>query len=332
MTARRLPTALAFLLAVTSPAVAQQNADRTPKLAGQRTVVGIVTDTLGNVIDSAQIFIADLQRRSYSGTNGTFRFDNIDLGRYEIGARRLGYLPQVRPVTVGKDGGAITFELLPIVRILAPVVTSSTRGGLSGVIGDTAYNIIKGADVWVIATSHRATSDSMGRFFIDIRPGKYMIQVSRAGYASRMISVSVPPDSGRRVVAWLAPASHGGSNMDHLKVLELNSRLDTLVPARSKLFTREDITRIGYEELLDMARAGAGSPVSASCPALIDGGPERIPLWGLSAADLEYVEVYLAKPPRPPSDVLHNRPGRIGPISKSSTMDCPVTVFAWLRK
>src|SRR5689334_18890432 len=69
-----------------------------PPTAGPRTLVGVVSDTAGVPIDSAEIFISALKRRVMSAADGRFRFDDIKPGTYDVSARRLGYLPQVRNV------------------------------------------------------------------------------------------------------------------------------------------------------------------------------------------------------------------------------------------
>ena len=92
-----------------------------PRPAGPRTLVGVVSDTLGTPVDSAEIFIASLKRRVLSTADGSFRVDDIKPGTYDVSARRLGYLPQLRKVRVGEDGGTATFNLIPYVRGLAPV-------------------------------------------------------------------------------------------------------------------------------------------------------------------------------------------------------------------
>ena len=98
---------------------------------------------------------------------------------------------------VGDEGGTAVFALVPVARVLAPVVTVSARGGLSGVIGDTAYHALPGAQISVLASQYHTTADSLGGFFLPLKPGKYMVSVKRDGYMPRLTSVSIPPDSGR---------------------------------------------------------------------------------------------------------------------------------------
>ena len=328
MIARRLVPALFLLTAMHGSAAAQRPVAPLPI---PHTLVGFVHDTLGNPVDSVLVFIPSEKRRVMTTADGKFRFDDVKPGTYDVSARRLGYLPLIKEVVVAEGGGTTTFRLVPIVRTLAPVVTTVDRGGLSGVVGDTGYNIIQGAQVHVISTDLHAATDSMGRFFLDVKPGKYMVNFTAPGYASRLMSVNVPGDSGRRIVAWLAPTTLRASRMEAFNLQELGFRMDTMPPVRSRRFTREDINRVGYEDLLQMANAGAaGKRVDESCWAYLDGGPDSIPIWGLAAADLEFVEVYTKKDARrAPTSIMNNKrvSTQVAPQS-----DCPVRIYAWLRK
>jgi hypothetical protein len=320
---------VAFALFLGAQAGAQQPA---PRPAGPRTIVGTVFDTLGNVVDSADVRITTIQRRGKPGPNGTFRFDDISPGPYVVSARRFGYLPQAHRVIVGDNGGAVNFALVPYVRSLPPVISAVAQGGLSGVIGDTAYNIVPGAEISVLASDHHATSDSAGRFFMDIKAGNYMVRVKREGFASKLVSVTVPSGEGRRIIVSLTPASRAASAREEWAVTNLQDRLLRRNPVWSKIYTREDMNRLGMTDLTQIATAGASMRVDESCNAILDGGPRSAPIWTLTAAELEYVEVYASRPARnAPTSIIRNGQapirGQASPVS-----DCPATVYAWLRK
>src|SRR5690348_4145297 len=185
---RKPPLVATFVVVCASTLDAQRPAQ---PAAGPRTLVGVVSDTAGVPIDSAEIFISALKRHVMSAADGRFRFDDIKPGTYDVSARRLGYLPQVRKVKVADEGGAISFQLVPYVRGLAPVVTSSTRGGLSGVVGDTSYRSIAGTEISALATDRRTVSDSTGSFFLDLKPGKHILRVNAPGFSTRLVSVTV---------------------------------------------------------------------------------------------------------------------------------------------
>jgi hypothetical protein len=241
--------------------------------------------------------------------------------------RKLGYYPNARTVTVGDQGGATAFWMQPRGPLTLPtVIASATRGGLSGIIGDTSFRVIAGATIEGLAANARTQSDSTGRFYLDLKPGKHMIRVSWPGYGSKMISVTIPRDSGRDVSVWLAPGR--GYARENVAFMELEARLIRRNPVWSTIYTREDIIRSGKRDLHDLAVAGAGRPVDQNaCEAVIDGGPLRLPVWALEASEIDMVEIYTPRPPRQvPTSIMRPPPRRAPAFS-----GCP-QVYAWLRK
>ena len=293
-------------------------------------VVGAVSDSAGNPLENAEILIGSLRRLVRSQTDGSFRFENVKPGTYEVVARRLGYFPQVRAVTVTDSGGRLSFSLVPSTPALPPVVTAIARGGLSGIVGDTAYRSITGAEVTVISGGHRTATDSAGQFFLDLKPGRFMLQVSRPGFASRIVSVTIPSDSGRRIVVWLTPASRGATARQSAAVDGLKLRLDTAHVVWSKLLTHEDVVRLGMTDVMQVAAFGAGQPLASTCSVLLDGGPDAAPLWSIDPEDIEAMEVYTHPPTRGSvTSILGN--DRIA-LQKGPTATCNATIYVWLRR
>jgi hypothetical protein len=252
-----------------------------------------------------------------------------------------GLKPGETTITATADKSSVTCKLT--VRLTAyalpPVVTTSTRTGLSGVVGDTAYNVIADAEITVLATDRHTRSDSTGAFYLPVKPGRHVVRVSRPGYAPRMVSVTIPTDSGRRIVVWLTPSDRRGAGRELLVMDSLNDRLIKMNPVWSKIYTREDIVRTGITEISQLATVGAGKRVDERCSAIIDGGPHRAPIWTFSPADLEMMEIYTAPPPR---ETIAKQTARIfgrgGPDRRGTapaTMpdaDCGAAIYVWLRK
>ncbi len=330
----RCRAALFGVVALTvAAATARAQQPAAPKPAGPKTLVGIVTDTLGNPVDSVDLLIASVKRHALTRSDGTFRFDDLKPGPYQIVARKLGFYPQVQSATVDDKGGVLSFSIVQGVRALPPIVTSVARGGFSGVIGDTSYNIVEGAQIAVIASDHRVLSDSMGRFFLDLKPGKYMVNVTRPGYRSRLVSVTIPNDSGRRMTVWLTPANRGQNARDAFAYDALTQRLETRNPVFSTIFTREDINRLGIEDGSQLARLGSNSqfgPPDDGCLAIVDGGPRTLPLWAIDAADIEAMETYAPQPRR--GGVTSITGSRSSSAAQAQTPCKGVRVFVWLRK
>jgi len=313
--------AVIVFLALRAPAGAQA------RPAGPGTIVGRVLTTSGMALDSADVRIVELKGHVAADAGGLFRFDSIKPGNYTVAARRLGYFPGAREVVLGDVGVVVTIALSPISRSLPTVVTSAARGGLSGIIGDTAFNIISGAQIDIVASGRRAVSDSAGGFYIPLPSGKHMVSIKREGYASKLISVTVPVDSGRRMLVWLSSGSNVSLGREAAIMDSLRQRLMWRSAVYSSLVTREDINRSGVKELTDIARRGATYSIRDDCPAVVDGGPGTMPLWSLHAADIEMVEVYHYRQPQ--NTVTSIRGG--ASARRRLPPECE-TVYVWLRK
>lgn len=334
----RILAALILVLASIVPLRAQDPRDtvritlgnRAPKRPGPRAIAGIVVDTQAVALDSVDIYVAGVRRHASSGADGSFRFADIGPGIHRVAARRLGYFPQVQEVVVGPDGGVVTFVLLPMGPRLPPIVSSSPRGGLSGVIGDTAYNIIEGALIEVLGGGGHATSDSTGSFFVPASPGRHMVRIRREGFATRIIGVTIPRDSGRRILAWMKPATKGASVREQVAAFDLEQRINRARPMYSRLYTREDINNTRPSDLMALVARAGGGRMREDCGVFIDGGPRRAPIWGIPIGEIESVEVYLPTPRRNTPTSIMGRPaiGSANPLAR----DCPSTVYVWLRQ
>ena len=321
---------LGVALCLATTADAQRRDSVQIPLPGPRTLVGFVADQLDRPIAGAEVYITSQGLTTQTGPDGSFRFNDIKPGRYQIGARKLGYYPQGQQVEVGDNGGATAFWLTSRGPFTLPtIVSSAARGGLSGVVGDTAYKIIEGARIWVLASDRRTESDSTGAFFLDLKPGRYMVRVERPGYGSKLVSVTIPRDSGRQVTVWLTPSS-GQTRRETQAIMEMSMRLTRRNPVWSKIYTREDILKSGMKTADRFASAGAGKLVPDYCEAIIDGGLTRTPLWVIDAADIETMEVYTSRPARP-------RNSRSSAGFQNRSVPVPnqclgTSVYVWLRK
>jgi len=209
-----------------------------PDLPGPKKIAGVVRDTSAIPVDGAEISIPELQRRGLSQPDGSFRFENVPPGQYSVRARKLGYAPQIRPIVVDKDGGVGMFTLLPLQRALPPVIVSVARGGLSGVVGDTAFNPIVGAEVRVLGHGQSTRTDSLGGFYLPVKPGDYIVTVKQPGFDYKMVSVVVPNDSGRRITVFLPPQSRTPTIREAHNLEDFESRLSWRTQSHSRVYTQ----------------------------------------------------------------------------------------------
>lgn len=303
--------------------VAAQQPTRAP-----RTIVGVVRDTAGHPVDSADITIASKQRRTKSAGDGSFRISDLESGRYNVAVRKIGYIAETQPVLVGDSGAVIEFALIPLPRRLPPVVTSVSRGGLSGIVTDTMLRPLTNVDVRVYAAAMSVRTDSNGFFFADVKPGPYMIRISRRGYGSQVLSVRVPPDSGRRIAAFLSPASTGENNREVQMLIDMSHRIAVRNVVWSNVLTREDIMKMNIPDATMLVAASAGRRVEPDCPIRINGDSSRqVGLWEIEPGDIEFMETYTPRPVRMENRSIMNG----GRVRRPAEPRC-VPVFIWLRK
>jgi uncharacterized protein (DUF2141 family) len=334
---------LLLLVALTGLVAAASSSSAAQGSSPTGAVVGVVEDTSGFALD-AEVSIVALKRSQPSGADGTFRFAGLRPGRYVISARRVGYYAQSKVITVADSAARVKFELVPLKYSLPPIVTAAERGGISGVIGDTAYEVIAGAKVQIVSTKREATSDSTGQFFIDAPPGRYMVRVTREGYGPKLVSVTVPSDSGRRILVWLRPGEIA-SRKEEWAIKELALRIAwgglncaggkgrSMCSGRPAFITREDINRWGFKDVSQLASAGGMLPVDPFCEVTLANSSLKVTAWMLTPSEIEAIEVY---PSRRESYAVSSDMARSGarPTSKApkfSKEDCP-PIFVWVRK
>jgi hypothetical protein len=220
-----------------------------PDKPGARKVAGVVRDTAALALDSVEVSITSLQRRVFSKADGSFLFTDVGPGKYEVRARKLGYGPQIREMVVDSAGATGMFSLVPLPYVLRPVVTTVARGGLSGVVGDTAFNALGGAEVRVLGHDAHTLTDSRGSFYIPIKAGSYLVAVRDAGFADRLVSAIVPPDSGERIRVTLAPPARALSAREIHDIDDFGERLAWRSTQHSRVFhprrPRRDEHRVG---------------------------------------------------------------------------------------
>ena len=316
---------LVIVLALAPSTATAQRADTSAALlrGGPGTIVGMVIDTLGNPIEGVEIILRDDERLTHSGPDGVFRISDVREGRHELRARRIGFAPHVRRVDVGPEGGRAVIVLRPSAPLLQRVVTSVSRQGLSGVISDTVMRPVGGARVRLLGAGGQwADTDASGSFFSPVGRGDYMVRIEAEGFQTRLVSVSIPADSGQ----WMGVMLREGeiSRRTKFALEEFRSRM-IWAPSPSSFFTREELARWDGMPLHRVVQTAEFRNFDQSCLALVDGGPNRIPLWAIDADQVEGLEVY------PRSARRSRNMSRQQERSMLLNGDCP-TVYVWTRR
>jgi hypothetical protein len=93
-----------------------------------------------------------------------------------------------------------------------------------------------------------------------------------------------------------------------------------------RLFTREDLDKLGNKELSDLTAFAVTRPVDRSCPVTINGESQRaLPMWVVETVDVELIEIYRG------AMSSKTKSGGATPLSAAGSGACPM-VIAWLRR
>lgn len=346
----------AFALAT---ALASVVGGQQPGRAATAVLAGIVVDTAGHPIDAVEITIPDLRARAFTRSDGTYRFESVPAGTYQMRARKIGFGPQVRRYSVDSTGGFGRFTLTPLVQGLPAMVSTAGRRGLSGSVSDLAMNPVSNATVRALGVRATTKTDASGDFFLPIDAGRYMVSIAGESFDTKLVSVFIPPDSGRHIVARLTPG--GEVKKEHYwNIEDLRERQAWGKPQDRVLFTHEDLVRMNIVWVYDAVAGSAPrfrftEAISPDCMVVVGGGPEIAKLSTLTVDEVESVEVYQglrssynptvsAAAPQskvPPPDILKNAPRVTGgqfikldntrfAAFENRTRVCP-GVYVWMR-
>jgi hypothetical protein len=262
----------------------------------RRAIVGTVMDTAHQVLDNVTVGIKSPRRQAKTNAQGRFQLADLDTGTYEISVYRIGYETAVQSYVVTDTGGIARFCLIPETRELPAIIASAKRLGLSGVIGDSNYKALEGAEVRVMGAGLHVLTDSAGLFHLPVPRGTYPVWVSKSGYGRKLLSVTIPPDSGREIAVWLASPPPDANAMA-ARIDDMRTRILWARPNRSALVSAEQIAR-SQASLNGILVAQAKAKVLDDCPAFIDGTLFTLPLYMIDKADVLMMEIYLQGAPR----------------------------------
>jgi hypothetical protein len=281
---------------------------------GPNRIAGVVRDTFSLAIDGVEITLPLLQKRAVSDSAGKFRLEGVRPGTYEVRARKIGYAPQIKTVEVDKSGGIAAFELLPRMATLPVAISTASRGGLSGTVGDTGYRAIAHARIRILGKADRGETDSLGHFFFPVAAGRYVVAIQQDGFQEKIVSVTVPPDSGRHMTVLLPP--HQRTVREAWNIPDFDRRLALRTNVGSWVFTHDELEKFGFDWASDaiargLGMAGASNSLSPGCHATVNGGPGAVEIAKLTIDDVETVEIYAD---RSNAQRITERPGRINNI------------------
>jgi hypothetical protein len=291
------------------------------------SISGVVMDTSHLELDNVEVVIRQPNRRARSEANGRFRLDSLAPGNYELIVRRIGYEMALQTITVTDSGGVARFCLIPDVKALQPMITSVFRGGLSGVIGDTTYAMVPGAEVRIMGMGLWTHSDSSGAFYLPVKKGTYAVVVTKKPYGQQLLSVTVPEDSGRKIAVWLGSRPRNANTLA-IELDGIRQRVMRTPQFRYHIVSAEELSSTEMS-LTQAVRVAGRTNVQDDCEAKIGGEPlAKIPLYMLAKDEIAMMEVVTAPLTKGSQIARTPAPGGFGTRRLS---DCP-TVIVWLKR
>ena len=286
--------------------------------AHAQTVVAIhgkVLDQNGRAVESAQVALSPGDRRALSLDDGSFEIPGLRSGEYVLSARRIGYQPASRTVTLRDSAVAVTITLVAIPAQLDSIHIREKLSGIrySAVVLDQNDAPVAGAEVVAIGVNSNLTTDSLGRFTVpDLSRGTLAVRIRKIGYAAFFDSFHLFAERAdtlrmARLAESLTPVEvkeASGFGMDFWAYRDLESR-QAWKGAMAGAISREELDARGKLNLCD-ALPGTPSGVKLSlhndpkCKwfpegmrnILVDGAMCRKGLLSDYDADqVEYVEV-----------------------------------------
>jgi len=260
--------------------------------AAKRAIVGTVMDTAHQVLENVTVGIRKPRRQAKTNAQGRFTLADLDTGTYEISVYKIGYETAMQSYVVTDTGGIARFCLIPQARALPAMITAANLLGLSGLVGDSNYKALEGAEVRVMGAGLHVLTDSTGSFHLAVPKGTYPVWISKPGYGRQMVSVTIPADSGRQIAVWLgSPAPD--ANAVAARIDDMRNRILWARPNRSALVSAEEIAR-SSASLNGILVARAKAAVVDTCLAHIDGTDFTLPLYMIDKEDVLMMEIYLA--------------------------------------
>ncbi len=283
---------LAFLSA---PLAAQQ---------GPRTVSGIVRSAGQEPIAGALVIVdsAQVLHGARTGADGRFRLPNIPSGQHTIEVASTGYRTWSREFDVADAD--VQFDVV-LQRALTQLDTVAVRAGRTGVYGQVIRSTdlapLDSVTVSVLGAHLATVTDTAGRYDLPgVKPGNYVVRLTRAGYAERTRSITVERNKGYEFRPLLYPDPEERLNARRTILLDemdrrVRERQSLLIP-RSELGSnpRGDLSL--YANRARTALIKSISIPDGSC-IFVDGRPiPGFPLHAFSVGDVESVEVIVDAP------------------------------------
>ncbi len=236
-----------------------------------QVVRGTVGDPGGSPLAGADVLLD--ARITSTNAQGAFRFDSVAPGSHYVTVRFAGYVPiRTRIEVDARTPTELQFRLTRAPFLLPPVITTLSRRGIYGNIGDTAHRPLRGVRVDVAGVNGGVVlTDSLGGFaFPSADRGTYLLRFTRPGYAERRLVLDLKPGEGRQVMLELSPSSARPSRADDQAFESLHQRL--AFGLHRERMTGSELARYGHGGLCDVPRMAVElGGIQASTTVILNG-------------------------------------------------------------
>ncbi len=308
-------------------------------------VVGRVVDVDGAGVSGVVLRATQGPRTilAYAEADGDFRLGGLGGGIWTVSIRRLGYRPLAVDVELPGEGLRRNFTIERSTTALDPVLVSAKWSGVRGVVGDARrITALAGASVRLLGSDATVGTDSSGNFALPLPGGRdVVLRVERAGFATRLVSASVPAEGYVELEIPLDTVLR--ASRDYWIWRDLDERLKFATP-RAVQVSREEIAAsdavsLGAALALSRSVARLGVRITRRACVFVNGiAKPGYPVDAIDAGNVEFVEAY-----PPGSDLTRTLVMRWPPggecgvpdgTSRTSTADSKQTaqfVSVWLR-
>lgn len=262
-------------------------------------LVGRIVGTDGAAVANAVIRATQGPRTilAYAEDDGDYRVGGLGSGTWTIAIRRLGFRPLATDLELPTEGLRRDFTLEATRTELDPVLVAARWSGVRGVVGDARRLApLAGASIRLLGSDVAAGSDSLGNFALPTAGGReLLLRVERAGYVTRLVSATVPPDGYVEVDVPLDTAPR--SSRDYSVWRDLDQRLKFATP-RAALISRNEIAASDAISLATALGAAAsvvrlGVVINRRTCVFVNGVAKAgFPVDAIQAGDVEFVEAY----------------------------------------
>lgn len=272
-------------------------------LSAQQIRPGLI---LGRVVDADGAGVGDAVLRAtqgprtilaYTDRDGDFRLGGLVGGAWTISVRQLGYRPLAVEVELPGEGLRRDFTIERTIAVLDPALVSAKWSGVRGVVGDARrVTALSGASIRLLGSDATASTDSAGGFALPLPGGRdVLLRVERAGFATRLVSATVPAEGYVELEIPLDTAVRAAR--DYWVWRDLDARLKYATP-RAAQVSRQELAAtdaVSLEAALARSRsvARAGVRITRGACVFVNGiARPGQPIDAIDADAVEFVEAY----------------------------------------